>query len=73
MPSYKIIVAGARNVGKSEIVRQYVNLSFCPQYNPTDSFLSYNKIVNVNQGKETEPLLVRLNVIDTYLSQLGKA
>ena len=65
MPNYKIIVVGAKGVGKSELVRQYINLSFTTQYNPTEAFLSYNKIVNLNQGKDMKPTLVRLNIIDT--------
>ena len=65
MPNYKIIIVGAKGVGKSEIIRQYINLSFANQYNPTESFLSYNKIVNLQQGKEVKPVFARLNIIDT--------
>ncbi len=68
MPSYKIIVAGSKGVGKSQIVKQYIDLSFSTQYNPTESFVSYNKIVNLNQGKDLDPILVRLNIVDTYIT-----
>lgn len=65
IPSYKILVVGARAVGKSEIVKQYVNFAFSPKYSPTEDFISYNKIANLNQGKELPPVFVRVNIIDT--------
>ena len=68
MANYKIIVVGAKGVGKSEIVRQYVNLAFNTQYHPTESFLSYNKIVRLDSGngKDILPTFVRINIIDSY-------
>jgi GTPase SAR1 family protein len=65
IPSYKILVVGTRGVGKSEIIRQYVNFTFSPKYSPTENFISYNKIVNLNQGKDLPPVFVRINIIDT--------
>ena len=65
IPSYKILFVGTKSVGKSEIIRQYVNFSFSPKYVPTEQFLSYNKIVNLNQGKDLPHVLIRTNIIDT--------
>lgn len=65
IPSYKILLIGTKAVGKSEIIKQYVNFSFSPKYSPTEDFASYNKIANLNQGKDLPPVFVRVNIIDT--------
>jgi len=72
MPNYKIVFVGAKGVGKTEMIRQYVDLSFSPQYNPTQTFASYNKIINLNQGKDLPPLFIRLNIVDTYFLNFYK-
>lgn len=58
LPIYRIAVLGAKKVGKTSIINSFVNNSFDPIYEETDTDIrKYRRVYDLNRGEST-PLYV---------------
>jgi GTPase SAR1 family protein len=66
IPSYKIIILGAKFVGKTQLVYRFVNNSFQSIYEPTVEAKSYKKIIDLNENNAVDADYCILEIVDLF-------
>jgi len=64
IPIYRIAVLGAKGVGKTSIIKSFVNNAFDPLYEETDNDIrKYRRVYDINK-KPSDPSYVLFQIDD---------